>query len=67
MKKLFLKLKIVEKHRNKGIENIRFNPYNPLSWVVILLAAISVIVYGAIKGMLVTLKEVTSKNPFKWQ
>lgn len=46
-------------HRNM----LRINPYNPLSYVVVLLVPVVALVLFGIAGMW---KEIELENPFKW-
>lgn len=41
----------------------RFNPYNPLSYIVVLLFLVAAIIMFGVVGFA---KEVDHSNPFKW-
>ena len=60
-----------ERHRN-GLDRLgrgffeaqRFNPYNPLSYFVVLIMYIIILIVFGLNGLFG--KSKTSKNPFKW-
>lgn len=70
MRKLLKTLKIIQEVNNKNKKlgrgfstAIRLNPYNPLSYITIIL----VVVFGIIAfGLYGFWKEVDTRNPFKW-
>lgn len=60
MRKLLKNLLVVQEVPNKGR---RLNPYNPLSYLTVLLTfVVGVIMFGVVGFW----KEVDLKNPFKW-
>jgi len=72
MRKLLKRLLIIQEVSNKGrnpqlgrgfFTARRLNPFNPLSYVTVIIAAIIGIVMFGFVGIW---KEVESKNPFKW-
>ena len=76
MKKILISLRIIQivsnKQRGKqGLrrlgrgysESFRFNPYNPLSYItIVLILVIGILMFGFVGVW----KEVDIRNPFKW-
>jgi len=72
MRKLLKWLLVIQEVSNKGrepklgrgfFEARRLNPYNPLSYVVVVITFVAALVCFGVVGMW---KEVDTKNPFKW-
>ena len=65
VRKILLSLGITEKIIcNYGYEKHRLNPYNPLSYIlIILVCVVGIILYGVIGFW----KEIDLRNPFKYQ
>lgn len=72
MKKILIWLYIVQKYKNKGSEikkgkgylhAYRLNPFNPLSYITIIISLIIAIVLFGVIGFT---KETNLRNPFKW-
>ena len=61
MRNLLLKLHIIQK--NKTDKRRRLNPWNPLSYLTIIITLIVGIIMFGFVGLW---KEVDSVNPFKW-
>ncbi len=72
LRKILRKLNVIQEIDNKNrkpqlgkgfSKAIRINPYNPLSYIVILLTfLVGVIMFGVVGFW----KEIDTKNPFKW-
>lgn len=76
IRKILIKLRVIqvidneERNRNgvkrKGrgfMEARRLNPYNPLSYIVVVVGAIIGIILFGFVGIF---SEIDTKNPFKW-
>lgn len=72
LRKILKKLRVIQEIDNKnrkpqlgkGLSTARrINPYNPLSYIIILLTfLVGVIMFGVVGFW----KEIDTKNPFKW-
>lgn len=61
MRKFLTKIYVLQKRKDK---KKRINPYNPISYLVIVLATIIGILMFGFVGVF---DQVDEKNPFKWQ
>lgn len=65
MRKILKKLYVIQQKKDAyGYERSRFNPYNPLSYIVIILMPVVAILLLGIIGLV---KEVDFNNPFKYK
>lgn len=64
LKAIFVIQDIKSKHNGLSVNKKRINPYNPISYLVIVLFFIVGILMFGFVGFW---KEVDGKNPFKWQ
>lgn len=64
-KKIFQKLKIAQiKSDDKGRRLFRLNPYNPLSYIAFIVAAIYIVFRNIYFFLIDTIRDW--ENPFKW-
>lgn len=68
MRKILTKIYILQEKKNEnGFLRHRLNPYNPLSYLYLLLAFISGLLYYGIRGLSDEMDIRGKRNPFKWQ
>lgn len=68
MRKILTKIYILQEKKNEhGFLRHRLNPYNPLSYLYLLLAFISGLLFYGIRGLSNEMDLRGKRNPFKWQ
>lgn len=68
MRKILMKIYVLQEKRNeRGFVRHRLNPYNPLSYIFLLMQFIASLFYYGIKGLSDEMDMRGKKNPFKWQ
>ncbi len=64
LRKVLVILGITQKIKDeRGFERYRLNPYNPLSYITLLLALVIMGMYGFIAAVV----EILEDNPFRYQ
>lgn len=64
LRKVLVILGITQKIKDeRGFERYRLNPYNPLSYITLLLALVIMGMYGFISAVV----EILEDNPFRYQ
>lgn len=68
MRKILTKLYVLQEKRNKnGFIRHRLNPYNPFSYVFLIIQFICGLILYGIKGLSNEMDLRGKRNPFKWQ
>ena len=64
MRNIFLKLKVIQERKpSKYMKEYRINPFNPLSYITIIICTIIVFIIGGVKECR---DDIFSKNFMKW-
>lgn len=68
MRKILTKIHVIQEKKNeRGFIRHRLNPYNPLSYVYLVISFIAGLFYYGIRGLQDEMDIRGKKNPFKWQ
>lgn len=68
MRKILIKMYIIQEKRNeRGFIRHRLNPYNPMSYVYLLISFVAGLLYYGIRGLSDEMDMRGKRNPFKWQ
>ena len=68
MRKILTKIHVIQEKRNeRGFIRHRLNPYNPLSYVYLVISFIAGLFYYGVRGLKDEMDLRGKKNPFKWQ
>jgi hypothetical protein len=68
MRKILTKINIIQEKKNEnGFIRHRLNPYNPLSYIYLVISFIAGLFYYGIRGLSDEMDMRGKRNPFKWQ